>query len=96
MRWDLIVTSTCSSSNPGCRRRRLAQQIYRRLLGLTVPVDVIVATPEDVERYRDKIGLIIGPSLEEGRVVYGSVANTKGRRALPRSGWRRRVGGNLT
>jgi predicted nucleotidyltransferase len=52
-------------------RRRLAQQIYRRLLGLTVPVDVIVVTPEDVERYRDKVGSIIGPALQEGRVVYG-------------------------
>ena len=52
-------------------RRRLAQQIYRRLLGLTVPVDVIVVTPEDVERSRDKVGSFIGPALEEGRVVYG-------------------------
>jgi uncharacterized protein len=52
-------------------RRRLAQQIYRRLLGLTVPVDVIVVTPEDVERSRDKVGSIIGPALQEGRVVYG-------------------------
>lgn len=51
-------------------RRRLAQQIYRRLLGLTVPIDVIVVTPEDVERYRDKVGPIIGPAIEEGRVVY--------------------------
>ena len=51
-------------------RRRLAQQIYRRLLGLTVPIDVIVVTPEDIERYREKVGPIIGPALEEGRVVY--------------------------
>jgi uncharacterized protein len=53
-------------------RRRLAQQIYRRLLGLTVPIDVIVVTPEDIARYRDKVGPIIGPALEEGRVVYGA------------------------
>ena len=53
-------------------RRHLAQQIYRGLLGLTVPVDVIVVTPEDVEQYRDKIGSIIGPALDEGQVVYGS------------------------
>ena len=25
-----------------------------------------------VERYRDKVGPIIGPALEEGRVVYGA------------------------
>ena len=52
---DLLVVT---SGVP--HRRRLAQQIYRRLLCLTVPIDVIVVTPEDVERYRDKVGPIIG------------------------------------
>jgi uncharacterized protein len=63
---DLLVVKSGVS-----HRRRLAQQIYRRLLGLTVPVDVIVVTPEDVERYRDKVGSVIGPALAEGEVVYG-------------------------
>jgi predicted nucleotidyltransferase len=53
-------------------RRRLAEQIYRRLFALTVPINVIVVSPEDVERYRDNVGPIIGPALEEGRVVYGA------------------------
>jgi predicted nucleotidyltransferase len=53
-------------------RRRLAQQIYGRLLGLTVPIDVIVVTPEDIERYREKVGPIVGPALKEGRIVYGA------------------------
>lgn len=51
-------------------RRRLAQLIYRRLLGVEVPVDVLVVTPEDVEEFRDKAGTIIGPALREGREVY--------------------------
>ena len=51
-------------------RRRLAQRIYRRLLGVEVPVDVLVVTPEDVEEFRDKVGTIIGPALREGREVY--------------------------
>ena len=46
-------------------RRRLAQQIYRRLLCLTVPINVIAVTPEDVERYRDKV-------RSDHRVVYGA------------------------
>jgi predicted nucleotidyltransferase len=64
---DLLVVKSGVS-----HRRQLAQQIYRGLLGLTVPVDVIVVTPEDVEQHRDKIGSIIGPALDEGQVVYGS------------------------
>jgi predicted nucleotidyltransferase len=51
-------------------RRRLAQQIYSRLVGVEVPVDVLVVTPEDVEAFRDKVGTIIGPALREGREVY--------------------------
>ena len=50
--------------------RRLAQVIYRRLLGVEAPVDVLVVTPEDVEEFEDKAGTIIGPALREGREVY--------------------------
>jgi len=64
---DLLVVKSGVS-----HRRRLAQQIYRGLLGLTVPVDVMVVTPKDVEQYRAKIGSIIAQALYEGQVVYGS------------------------
>jgi len=51
-------------------RGRLAEAIYMNLIGVGQAVDVIVVTPEDVERYRNAIGLIIEPALKEGRVVY--------------------------
>jgi predicted nucleotidyltransferase len=51
-------------------RRRLAQQIYSRLVGVEVPVDVLVVTPEDVDTFRYKVGTIIGPALREGREIY--------------------------
>jgi len=35
-------------------------------------VDVIVVTPEDVERYRNSHPVIIAPALREGRVVYAA------------------------
>ncbi len=56
----------------GAHRRRLAQQIYRSLFGIPVPVDVIVVTPEDVSAFRDKVGTVIGPALQEGREVYAA------------------------
>jgi len=55
---------------PGVHRRKLAQKIYQRLLGVGYPVDIIVVTPEDVERYKDAIGLIIAPALQEGKIIY--------------------------
>ena len=53
-------------------RRTLAQQIYVHLFGVPAPVAVIVVTPEDVERFRDRVGSIIGPALREGKEVYAA------------------------
>ena len=54
----------------GADRRRTATKIYRHLHGVDAAVDLIVVTPDDVERYRDSHALIIKPVLREGRVVY--------------------------
>jgi len=37
---------------------------------------VVVVTPEDIERYRDAIGLVIEPAVREGKVVYDKTAAT--------------------
>ena len=46
--------------------------IYRHLIGADAPVDVVVVTPDEVERYRDTHCLVICPALKEGKVVYGA------------------------
>ena len=48
-----------------------AQEIYRGLFGLGFPVDVVVATTEDLRIYKETPGTIYSVALEEGRVVYG-------------------------
>jgi len=53
-------------------RRRLAQDIYMNLSGVGVGVDIIVLTPEDIEAERDSVGSILGPALDEGRVIYAA------------------------
>ncbi|HYB72758.1 MAG TPA: nucleotidyltransferase domain-containing protein [Candidatus Sulfotelmatobacter sp.] len=53
-------------------RRHLAQQIYRGLFGIAVPVDIVVVTPEDIQAFRDKVGTIIGPALRDGKRVYAA------------------------
>ena len=54
----------------GVHRRDTAALILKKLRGVGAAVDVIVVTPEDVERYGDSHALVIKPALREGRVVY--------------------------
>ncbi len=49
---------------------RLVGDIYVNLHGVGQAVDVIVVTPEDVERYRDVPYLVIASALREGKEVY--------------------------
>lgn len=63
---DLLVVKS------NAHRRKLAQKIYRHLIGVGQAVDVIVVTPDDLDRYRDSYALIIAPALDEGRVVYAA------------------------
>ncbi len=51
-------------------RRRVTGQIYRNMFGVGQAVDVIVVTPEEVERYHDTHCLVIKPALQEGREIY--------------------------
>ena len=61
---DLLVIKS------GAHRRRLAQEIYMNMMGAGQAVDVIVVTPEDIERYKDSFALVIEPALREGKVIY--------------------------
>jgi len=61
---DLLVVKS------GIHRRRLAQAIYMNLIGVGQAVDVVVVTPEDIERYKDSFALVIEPALRDGKVVY--------------------------
>ena len=51
-------------------RRALAQEVYRNLHGVPVPVDIVVATEQDVERSGGRVGTILRPALREGEVIY--------------------------
>ena len=63
---DLLVIKS------GANRLKLTGQIYRHMHGVGEAVDVVVVTPEDVERYRDSHALVIAPALREGKVVYAA------------------------
>ena len=50
----------------------LMARIYENLHGADAAVDAIVATPEDVERFKDSHALVFKSALREGRVIYES------------------------
>jgi predicted nucleotidyltransferase len=61
---DLLVVKS------GAHRLNLMGTIYKKLHGVDAAVDVIVVTPEDLERYGESHALVIAPALKEGKVVY--------------------------
>jgi predicted nucleotidyltransferase len=62
---DLLVVKRVVGS-----RRKERLEIRAALRGIGLPKDIILATPEEVERHRDLIGTIICPALREGKVLY--------------------------
>lgn len=66
---DLLVVMPIHGS-----RRPLATKIELQLSGLGVPKDIVVVTPEEVERFRHQIGTVIRSALMEGRTLYARVA----------------------
>lgn len=63
---DILVVAACD------HRRNTARKIRRALFGIGVAIDIIVAKPEDLDRYGDSIGLIYRPALREGTVLYAA------------------------
>ena len=56
----------------GVHRRQIAQFLYNQISGLGVPFDILVATPSDLEKHKENIGLIYRTVLREGREVYAA------------------------
>jgi predicted nucleotidyltransferase len=56
----------------GVHRRQVAQLLYQKITGLGVPFDILVATPDDLQKHKDKIGLIYRTILQEGKEIYAA------------------------
>jgi predicted nucleotidyltransferase len=63
---DLLVIVADSTEKPVQR----AQRAYRRLRDMPVPLDVLVKTRAEVERYRHVYASLECEILERGRVLY--------------------------
>ncbi len=56
----------------GTNRIETAQCLYRYVHCANYPSDFIVATPADLERYKDNIGLIYYSVVREGKELYAA------------------------
>jgi predicted nucleotidyltransferase len=54
----------------GTHRLDTMQFLHTRFQGIPLPVDVVVATPTDLEKYGANIGMIYREVLTEGRELY--------------------------
>jgi predicted nucleotidyltransferase len=62
---DLLVVMPVSES-----KREKQIEIGVALHDIRVPLDIIVATPDEVRRRRNIVGTIIRPAMRDGEVVY--------------------------
>lgn len=63
---DLLVVKS------GVNRRETSWTIRRTLMGLGIAKDIIVAHPEDLERFGSCPALVYYPALREGKVIYSA------------------------
>ena len=66
---DLLVVK-----GGGYDYHRVVSDIYAGLAGIDIPVEVVLVTPEQVERYRNSFCVVIHPALKEGKIIYEQAA----------------------
>lgn len=54
------------------RRIDVMHAIRRELRGLGAAVDLLIATPEELEEHGNRLGLVYRPALQQGREVYAA------------------------
>jgi len=66
---DILVVMPVQGS-----KRKKATEIDLALVGIDLPVDIVVITPDEFQRSKDLIGTIIYPAVREGKVLYERAA----------------------
>lgn len=66
---DLLVVEK-ESSFQGESRWSESSRIRKALWRFPVPIDILLFTPEEVEKWKDSTNHIIARSIREGRVLY--------------------------
>lgn len=67
---DLLVVISDGSDDGGSGKHEVTVEILRALKDLPFPKDVVVTTPEEIDRRGDLVGTVLRPALREGKVLY--------------------------
>jgi uncharacterized protein len=51
-------------------QRNAVADVLRALADVPVPKDIVVTTPQEIERRGDLVGTVLRPALREGKVLY--------------------------
>jgi predicted nucleotidyltransferase len=63
--YDLLVIKSTDD-----RTLQLEKAAYRAMVGMLASVDILVETPERLERLRDAPALVFGDAMREGVAIY--------------------------
>jgi len=66
---DLLVVMPVKTS-----RRQVAIEIERALIDRQLPLDLIVVTPEEIQRDRERVDFVAAAALREGKILYERAA----------------------
>ena len=66
---DLLIVES-APFGPGRSRRRELMRVIRALSGFKVPVDILVYSRDEVERWRHSLNHVLARALREGKVLY--------------------------
>lgn len=66
---DLLIVGERPTDEPWSRRQEISR-IRRALPHVGRPIDILLFTPEEVEKWQDTTNHVISEALREGRVLY--------------------------
>jgi predicted nucleotidyltransferase len=66
---DLLIIGDRSSDKAWSRRREIGR-IRRGLPFVRVPIDILLFTPDEIEKWRDTTNHVVSEALREGKVLY--------------------------
>ena len=66
---DLLIVGDRPTGETGSRRREIAR-IRRGLPLLGIPIDILLFTPDEVEKWRHTTNHVVSDAMREGKVLY--------------------------
>ncbi len=66
---DLLIIGDRSTDKTWSRRREIGR-IRRGLPLMRVPIDILLFTPDEIEKWRDTTNHVVSEALREGKVIY--------------------------